>query len=254
MDNKKQLKTELKTELVFIENELTNLINELNGLGQILLDGECLQSSYSKACYSLREEYCDKLKNVCYKSIAKLIETDQKRTVELFKIKRTEKCDNISMMPFKSLFLNDKNTLFNISQLGSKWTSELVTKINLKDNTTYSRYLTTIEADPDNGLGSKTSHKMIEKMDGGGISYRHVDFLMFETDEPLIQNDMTFCPEDADEEIDISLAEKIELNKPILLFGYDIQKGYKSPVYHTFPDINFMKNRIEWGGVGCRIT
>lgn len=244
--------------LTSIENEIKRLMLELKGLNQTLLDGACLESTYMRTCRDLQSDHISKLEKICYKSITDIIELEKNRTIELNNKKHNEKCDDISLIPFKSIYLEQNKMSINLSRMGSKWKSKLVSRTNPKDNTTYNRYVTTIEADPLNGIGAKMHHGIVE-----GRSIYGADWLYIETDKPLIKTEMTFAPEyedlgvDTDEDLGedtdksnmskICEENKANIDEPVLSFGYLVQEGYKPPVYYHFPKkIQFMKNRIEF--------
>jgi hypothetical protein len=249
---------DLKVHLDKLEAELNEYFTKLRSNGDAYLTGKIKhESKYISMCRSVEEKFYESLRSVCSKIVSDIRESEIKRVTDLKELDYNKECDSMDLMLFKAIYLQDNDLLFNITYNGSKWTSKLVTKVNPKDGTTYTRYVTSIEADPQQGIGSKMDHKSSQDCSMSGA-----DWLFFETEKPLITKNLLFAHDlnnyvDGDEieiqladrkkEADISEIKKYEITtEPILAFGYQIQEGFKPPVMYNFPkNIYLLKNRID---------
>jgi hypothetical protein len=238
-----------------LRKQFQELFNDLDKYETSFLEGQIEhEDNYIRMCNKVGDKHYDQLKDLCYDIKKDIIKSETERVITKQQSEYKDNCDDISLIPFKAIYLQDDDHLINLSYEGSRWTSSIVTKKNPKDGSTYTRYLTSIEADPRKDVGSKMDHRTSQGNSMGGL-----DWIFIETENPLIPKPELIFPCDIDtykSEIELDLKEKnkeknkeLELSEPILAFGYLRQEGYSKPEFIHFPEnVHFFKNRIKRKG------
>lgn len=231
-----------------IENHFNKFKKELNECEELYINNSIkLESDYLHICKDIKNEYYESFRKLIGKVLDNTVNEENNKVINYVSNLYNKKCNPISSMPFKSIYFKDQDILINISMNGSKWTCDKVIKTNPVDNSKYTRYLTTIEADPTQGLGSKRGHSFNKSN-----ICNHVEWIFIETNNPLINQELIFpIDETYDEhEINFNLEEYkqyiVNIEEQILSFGYQIQKRYKNPEIYNFPkNIYFFNSALE---------